>query len=260
MKNTLIFTGMALFAGVMSAATITFQDGVDGYAGTKDTTLMQNDADGDFGGRNEILLGATGANAQRAGVIAFDVTSMDGIYSSIDSVTIEFTVFRTAATNTWNLNLLREGNAGWVEGTDTAGATVAGTATWNDMASPTDWLGGSSGARLAADIYGAIGSMTFTNGTTVVGTVVQVTLDPTALADTSVDSLTEIFDIWTGGTNAGLQIYGGTGQWGVDSSEGLTVAERPKLIVEYTAVPEPSAYAAIAGFLALSWVMIRRRA
>ncbi len=242
-------------AASATAATVTFKDGGDvlssdgliditNYQGTGDSTLIQNFANNNYGGRYEILLGPLGGGQQRAGLIRFDVTSMDGIYQSIDSVKLRFTVVRlaTAASSTWNINLLREGNAGWVEGTANGVAEV-GSPSWNyrvyDTTAPTEWLGGTSGARLTTDVYGPMTTMTFTNAT-LVGDVVELTLDPSSL-DSSVDTLGEIIDLWSGGTNAGIQIYGGSGQWGVASSEAATAGQEPELVITYTAIPEPSA-------------------
>ena len=240
-----------------AADVVTFKQGAAGYAGTEDATLIQDNANSNYGGRNEILLGPMGSGKQRAGVIRFDVTSLAGQYQTIDSMKLRFWVFRTAANGTYNLNLLREGNANWVEGSSN-GAPETGAASWNYRQYNTlQWLGGTSGARLAADIYGAMGSMTL-NAATPVGTMVEITLDPSALAS-NVDTLTEVVDLWTqnsGADNAGIQIYGGSGQWGVDSSESTTASARPELVVEYT-IPEPATLALAAVGL-LAWRRRRR--
>jgi autotransporter-associated beta strand protein len=243
-RSLLILSGMAVTA---AAESVTFKQGADvlssdgfvditDYQGTEDSTLIQDSANNNYGGRNEILLGPLGGGKQRAGLIRFDVTSMVGIYQTIDSVKLRFTVVRlaSASTSTWNINLLREGNAGWVEGTAN-GAAEAGSPSWNYLSyNTTEWLGGKSGARLAADVYGPMTTMTFTSST-LVGDVVELTLDPSSL-DPSVDTLTEIIDLWSGGTNAGIQIYGGSGQWGVASSEAATIGDEPELLIEYTSI------------------------
>ena len=255
----LLAVGMLLGIGSADAeaTVVTFQEGAAGYAGTEDTTLIQDNAAKNYGGRNEILLGPVGNGRQRAGVIRFDVTSLAGQYETIDSMKLRFWVFRTAANSNYNLNLLREGNANWVEGT-TNGAVQTGTATWNHRQEATvAWLGGQSGARLGTDVYGAMGTMSL-SGATPVGTMVEVNLDPSALAS-NVDTLTEVVDLWTqnsGADNAGIQIYGGSGQWGVDSSESTTASARPELVVEYT-IPEPATLALAAVGL-LAWRRRRR--
>ena len=77
---------------------------------------------------------------------------MNGLYQSIDSITVRFTVFRLGGTasSTWNLNLLQPANAGWTEGTNN-GSPQVGSPSWNylsyDPSTPTDWAGGRSGAR-----------------------------------------------------------------------------------------------------------------
>ncbi len=247
-----------MLATPTQAATVfaTFQDGVDGYAGTRDTSLVQESPNNNYGDRVNVLIGAHGSGRQRAGVIGFDVTSLNGLYSTIASVKLEFTVgVTTAGTNTWQLNLLREGNADWVEGSSN-GEAEAGTATWNKK-NTANWLGGNSGARLATDVYGSMASMTFTNGSTVTGNKVMVTLDPSSL-DESVNTLDEMMNLWSGGTNAGIQIYGGSGQWSVDSKDNAVVANRPKLIVEYTPIPEPHS-AALLGLGGVALVLRRRK-
>ncbi|WP_435892508.1 DNRLRE domain-containing protein [Oceaniferula spumae] len=221
---------------------------------TADTTLIQNFANGNYGGRTEVLIGPTGSSQQRAGLVLFDTSSLAG--ATINSMTLRFVLFRTAATGTWEVNMLREGNAGWVEGTEVGGTVEAGTATWNHRANPgTSWLGGNSGARLGTDIYGSMGSFTLTSGTDLVDDVIDT---PLTVGGTGFTDLTALVDHWnTGSNNAGFQIYGGGAgntQWGFDSKEGTGAAQ---LIIDYTPVPEPSSIALLGlGGLAL---LLRRR-
>jgi hypothetical protein len=109
-SNTRFSTAAAIlailgFASPAPAATVTFKDGstvlssdglidITNYQGTEDASLVQESANNNYGGRNEILLGPLGGGKQRAGVIRFDVTSMAGIYQTIDSVKLRFTVVR----------------------------------------------------------------------------------------------------------------------------------------------------------------------
>ncbi|MCE5276874.1 MAG: DNRLRE domain-containing protein [Planctomycetaceae bacterium] len=248
----------AVLAGASAApaAEVLFQDGLNSYAGTEDTSLVQNAANNNYGGRTTLIMGPPGSGQQRAPIIQFDLSSIAGQYESIESMKLRFWVSNTSSSATFNLNLLREGNAGWVEGSSN-GTTETGTSTWNYRVYNTQqWLGGTSGARLAADVYGAVATFTLSTATTPVGTMVEINVDPAALA-ANVDTLTEIVDLWTrggGSDNAGFQIYGGyNASWQVHSSESATPAMRPQLVIEYSPIPEPaSALLLVLGALAAS--------
>ena len=233
-------TVKTLIGGVALALSSTFAGAITvSLSATADTTLIQNFSDDNYGGRNEVLIGATGASQQRAGLLRFDTTSIPS-GATIDSMILRIVIFREAATTSWQVNMLREGNTGWVEGTATGeSGPDAGFATWDHMIEATDpWLGGSSGARLVSDIYGSMGTLSLTNGTDVVDDVIDTTL---TVGTTGFADLTALVNHWnTGANNAGLQIYGGNGQWGFDSKEGSGAAQ---LIIDYTPVPEPGAAA-----------------
>ncbi|MCP5536457.1 MAG: DNRLRE domain-containing protein [Akkermansiaceae bacterium] len=244
MKNTTIaIASLLCVTGSLHAATISLD-------ATADTSLVPESPDNNYGSRTEVLIGNAGGNV-RAGLLRFDTTALAG--ATINSMTLRFVIFRTSTTGTWNVNMLREGNSGWVEGT-VNGAVQNGSATWNHKANPgTTWLGGSSGANAAADRYGSMGSFTLTSGTDVIDDVIDTTL---TVGGTGFSDLTALVDHWnTGSNNAGFQIYGGTGQWGFDSKEGSGAAQ---LIIDYTPVPEPSS-AALLGLGGLALILRRRK-
>ncbi|MEM1084960.1 MAG: hypothetical protein AAGI48_12685 [Verrucomicrobiota bacterium] len=245
------FAFASISAPLASAAVMEFQTG-------RDSTLIQNNSDGNYGGRNEVLIGATGSGQQRAGIVAWDVSSLAGQYISIDSMSVTFTIFRVAATTSWGINLLNESGVDWVEGTDTSGATQPGTVTWDfrqEGVLGTEWdLGG---ARGGPAVYGSMGTLALTDGVDVVNDKVTINLTAGSLPS-NVDTLTEIMDLWTSGGNTGLGIYGGQAQWGLDSFQGSIAADRPLLTVNYTPVPEPTV--ACLGGLGLLGLLRRRRA
>ncbi len=115
------------------------------------------------------------------------------------------------------------------------------TATWNESSTGNNW----SAAGLVA------------------GTDYESTAAADAVAATSYsrtwDLTTEVQD-WLSGadaTNYGL-FFAENGAGASNYTEPANV--QWTIDAQIVAVPEPSAYAAIAGFLALGWVMLRRRA
>lgn len=224
----------------IDAATITFQnDGL--YAGTQDTLLASGNASGDnFGAHQAIEAGVFGTNFlpgdshARRGLIRFDVSALAGQFASIDSITLRLNALFVSGTNTVELHGPVAPNGGWVAGTSDD-VPQAGTSTWNNLIDPgTPWIGGPG---LGTTGFGALlDDNTYSSGFT--GLTDFVITDP-VLA-------TAIINDFLSGNNEGFFLVATNETLGVDtnivaftSSEVMTVAQRPQLIINYT-VPEPS--------------------
>lgn len=274
-----LLSAVAVFAisPAASAATITFQEGAhvvssDGkidianYTGTRDTSLVQESSNNNYGGRTTILVGVLGSGRVRGGLVGFDVSALAGHYLTIDSMTLRLYVDATSAagsSQTISVALEQAGNAGWVEGTANS-ATQTGSADWNYAAHTSGaWLGGTNGARTASDLYGNVGSLAVSaTGTGQTGTFVDFTLSAASLP-ASVNTLTKIIELWLGSggaNNAGLLLSYGANvsnpQWQFASSESATASHAPQLIITYT-VPTPAALPA--GLSLIGLLSMRRR-
>lgn len=174
-------------------------------------------------------------------LLGYNVSSLVGLYASIDSVTLTATVKDGyGGGNSGMVDLLRVGDphAAWTS-----------AATWGDSGTGA-WAGGATMGTVETGT--ALASALVTRGSAV-GTVYTWTITGAA-AQTLIDD-------WVTGTNAGLALSDtGTGG-GVDYRSNIggiqgTVAQ-PMLAVTYNVIPEPSssAVALLAGGLAL----LRRR-
>ena len=211
------------------------------YQGVRDTSLVQESPNNNYGGRDTLQVGLLGSGKVRLGLTRFDVSALAGKYASIRSLKLRLhvaTINGTTSSTQLNIGLQRPGNAGWIEGTAN-GAAQSGTACWNYAAgSSVPWLGGTNGDRLATDIFGNVGSGTLSNALAPVGSWVEIPFSPLA-GTTGYDTLTGIVDHWTNGTgNAGVTLnygtpYVGTPQWEFNSSQHATASFRPELIVEF---------------------------
>lgn len=210
-----------------------------------DTYLSQNAATTNYGTSTTLQIGPTGDGQQKTAVFRFDATPLQNQYQSIESVTLRFNIADTGTTGNFNLRLLTAGNALWQEN----------TATWSTQNGTNVWAGGAPNQTA-----NAAGSWAFTlnSATNTVGSWVEITLDPSSFG-ASVNTWEEILTQWET-SNAGFQIYGGSGtnNWSFKSSEDATANLRPELVVNYTAVPEPSAV--LLGGIGVLALLRRRRA
>ncbi len=257
--------------------TVSFQDGVDGYAGTKDT-YVHEDATGTNQGANVRVyqdgdddLGTAEANAQVVnGLIRFDNTFYWGFLDppivppasgSRYGATQSKAIPDTPLVNIISAKLeVRTGTA--------AGDISASTfelhrmiATWDEASTWTSLTGGISyndtEAAIAATASAAGGNVNVAGG--------LVTFDVTStialyLANPALS--TRGWAIKSLSNSGAPPVAGQTDGWLFDSSETATVANRPKLTVTYEWVPEPGSIvlASIGGLgLAVAGVWRRMR-
>lgn len=269
-------TATALFASVMAlfvlpagaATTMTF--GAD-----RDNTMLGtggfNAANSNFGAFTFLGSGRIAANfnnPQRS-ILSFDVSDLDGQFTSISSITLRLTFALGADPITQAMNpslyAISAANRGWVEGTISSGngATQAGSSSWNSKQHGSTAWAGSAGLSTAGTDYAStlLASNTYAGGTR---PATDSTVDFTFTGDSA--SLTALINGWlvdnvdNNQSNPGLLLLDPnqatlSGQrMQFYSREATTEAYRPQLIVTF--IPEPSAALLGAiGFL----ILLRRR-
>ena len=243
--------GLLGLASSASAALITF--GAD-----RDTTLIDFLPDNNYGGAVDFSVGEL-ANKDQRSIVGFDVSALNGLYSTIDSITLSLTLRSDVVSTSDLLNevyAISADNQGWSEA----------TATWNNAAGGTGWKG-SAGLGTAVTDYDStlLASTAFaTDSLPSAGTVIDFTFTGNTVALTALIDTWLVYNVTNSIANPGLLLLdpdgasavGRTTYW---SSEAGTSTNWPELTVNYTVVPEPGTYALIAGCFALTSVMVRRR-
>lgn len=250
---------VALPAAASQAATMTFQNGVAGYAGTQDTFLTLDGIrdEVNWGARTHFYVGPYSGeepDERNRALIRFDVSSLAGLYAEITSITLRLTVLATpGGPNTVDLHQPLAANGDWVEG-GSDGAVEAGASSGANKNEPgTPWAGGPG---LGSTGFGPLlASAPFTSPS--LG-VLELTILDSAVA-------TALVDDFLLGANEGFLLKAqdeafdeGRRDVIFFSSENGVIGERPLLIVDYTPVPEPgNALMLLVGSLVLA--ALRRR-
>lgn len=245
-------TALALPAG---AATISFTP-------TADNTILNAEfANTNLGANNPISSGTVSARDQRA-FLRFDVSTLDGLYSSIDSITLRLHYFDDSSTGagtatvTTNVHAITAANRPWAEG----------TATWNNQSTGTPWAG-SAGLSTAGTDYDStvLASSTIDlSNRPAAGTAFDFTFTGTSAALTGLIDSWMVDNVDNSRDNPGLLLrdptptYGSRNRFTVSSTEDADANLHPQLIVNYTVIPEPSA-ALIGGIGGLLLLRRRRR-
>jgi hypothetical protein len=233
---------LASTAASASAVSVSFQEGINGYAGTEDNQIMDPGTgfqNANIGARNTFQLGNASSITTRRGLLRFDVSSLAGLYNSIDSATI---TLRKAngptggGTDSADMYAIADNNADWVEGNSHFVDTV-GESSWNSKFHPTPWVGGGGGGTLGA----LQDSLPSVSGNDAANTFYVFTLD------------TSLVDHWITTANAGVVIKEGAEIDGAGSGTDLQIEfysaqfgaiadapVRPKLTINYTEIPEPA--------------------
>jgi hypothetical protein len=192
-----------------AGTTVSFQDGVGGYTGTRDATIKATNAVGNFGLQANLTLYGAGSSDE-ASLVKWDVSSI-ATNATVHSASITFYFLNGAvAPEVYEVyEVLRP----WVES----------EVTWNRPAVGATW--GTNGAQAASD-----------HGSEVLGTVegatgafLTINLGPSGIA---------MVQRWvnTPGANNGIiiQDYSATDWTSVASSEYSSATKRPKLTVTYS--------------------------
>lgn len=222
----------AAFSAGASAATITFQNGLNGYAGTSDAFVPANDHN--YGGNTSVDFYTTSKGVIYPAIIRFDVSSLNGVASSVNSATLILYEEKTSnlSPDTFPVDVytVNANDAGWVQGTGSSGnglAVSTGDSTGLHLHYPsTNWA---SGGAFGTGDYSASSVASYTYSNLVAnGTPINISL-PTSVAQG-----------WITGANAGLALVNpSNADPAFYSSEYGTQSVRPALVIDYTPVPEP---------------------
>lgn len=283
---------LATFAGParLHADIVIFQDGATTpflggtYSGTRDTMLYSNGG-GYFNSTTDNRgivpsfdvgnAGALGTDANRRAIIKFDISSLAGQYTTINSVTLRLTASgNVAGSQTINLFRLADANANWAEGSGGGGATYgpedAGGSTWayklqdtypNEF-SGTQWAGG--GTTGSANGGAGVAGVDYINSS-LASFIYNTTNGASGQTVDFVFNDLSFINQWVTGTNAGLilrQAVENTSTQqlvGFNSREATTQSLRPQLIINYTPVPEPGSWLLVACGFAVWASRTRRR-
>lgn len=257
--------GVFGIASAASAEVVAFRNGasntlVTNYGGTEDTFLNSNTGaeHAGYGALTAALTGretivASGLVTYRTALTRFDLSAMQGQYSSINSATLTYYQAETGvqfADFEFGVHEVSAANGAWVEGTSATG--VAGNPDWEHLSHATQTWAGSPGMQspgvdyvtpaLATGTYTAGGAGSDRNGTPYNFTL------PVALIEE-----------WIAGDNPGVVLQKTDlttdGLFQFRTSEFTTIALRPMLTIDYTPIPEPAGLAV----LGLAGLALRRR-
>ncbi|MCD4728154.1 MAG: DNRLRE domain-containing protein [Pirellulales bacterium] len=259
-----VMTGVLVLAAVtciatVHADTIVLQDGLNGYAGTDDTSFWTAGPDNNYGARNTLDVGHyyySGSQLVKS-LIRFDLSSIP-TGSTVNGATLSFTTaVSNSATVTNELFRVLPANTGWVEGAGTGTPASSGEPCWNYHGYNTVPWAGSAGLSTADTDYAAA-ALDVPQASGAIGNTVTFTFNDVSFFNGPGGWLANPLD------NAGFLFQSvpgtGSGQWTYNqyhSSEGTTVALRPVLTLDVTPIPEPSTLALLAtgliGLLCYAW-------
>ncbi|HEV8701325.1 MAG TPA: LamG-like jellyroll fold domain-containing protein [Candidatus Polarisedimenticolia bacterium] len=188
----------------MSSSTLTFQQGVDGYAGTVDTLIAFDTPDADNSAATTITVDGS---PLRHVLIRFDGIIGNGAGQVPPGATI------LSATLTVNVSNVSANAAAFHRMIQSWSAT----STWNSL------VGGVQANGIEAVATADVSGASSATGPFSIG-------------------VTASLAAWSaGGSNLGWALLpGGTDGWGFDSSEAATVANRPRLAVTFTTDRSPN--------------------
>jgi hypothetical protein len=231
------------------------------FDASQDTTIFENETDHSYGGGVMIYAGMNNSTSKRRGLIAFDLSSIP-TDSIINSVELDLWLAQVSGgedpaipTRTIGVHkLLRD----WGEGTIKSGAgqgddANAGDATWmhrfHDTAYTWRSLGGDGDYAVAPSASMSVGTTFDTkytwSSTTMIADVQGWVNDPTSNFGWLLKG-----DESTKGT---FRTF-----WSREADQ-LDGAYKPKLVIYYTAVPEPMSFVLFAGGAVALLVMRRAR-
>lgn len=236
--NTLLAAAIAFAALPAAADTLTFQHGVNGYAGARDTTLMSADADAVHGNDDFASIDASDGGSPNHVLLAFDnlfgnAAGQIKATDTIVSAKITF-VIDSAGSGLLAHDMLQAWNEASI--------------TWNSAVNGIQ----ADGVEAAATAFATLGA----NGGSA-----------SVFGDTFELDVTASLQAQQAGTLPGygwaLLPWMPSGTNGLDfiTKEGFVVANRPLLTVQVSAVPEAGTLAMLAAGLGVVGALrLRRRA
>ncbi len=238
MKRSVVFLYLipVLFTAQISAALLTIISDLDGG-------IRESNNSGSFSSQ-QMLFGRLGTDSDLTGLLSFDLDQPELSGASIHSVSLRLTLNAADGSNsadeTTTLDLYQvltpfNANATWTN--------RDGTNSWNSPGA----LGADRGSDLLAS-YSGNAALANTGDT---------------LSFSSEAAFTTLVSSNIGNTLA-LGAYMDSGStralFRVNSNNTLVAVEdRPTLIIDYTAIPEPSSFLLISAALLLGWGTLRRR-
>jgi hypothetical protein len=222
--NTRILIAIALLATVAAsnAASITFQNDLNGYSGNRDTEIYGATPDINAGAQAIVSIDGDDDGFPHHGLVAFDDIIGAGANQIAAGSIITSAKLRVYIDSVGSALNFHRMLVNWDED----------TITWNNAT-----LGGNATAGLQADGIEAATTSSLTSAfVTPAGAYFEF------------DLTTDVQAFANGTANFGWAILP-TGTNGVDffsSEDTLTAGRRPELVVNYEAVPEPATMAALA--------------
>jgi hypothetical protein len=265
MKCILTILTFCSIVSLCSADTVTYRSGdfdpfLSGvYVSAQDTMIMMQGGDGtgNFGARGDMEIGSFigVSGSPRRDLLRFNITSLAGKFSSIDSVTLRMYLNWNEPTSNYllYLNKLSEANADWIEGIHGSGTAGLGEVCWNNRKySSINWAGSAGASTAGVDYVG--------------GTVAVRSLTGDELQYSAIDfNFTDVsfIDDWAAGNNPGLIAraqYENIGRTSFFTREFQLGDYAPELIINFTPIPEPSSFALFGvGMLCLLGCFWRRK-
>jgi hypothetical protein len=220
------------------------------FTATEDNTILSGPlANDNYGAYNRISSGTVGSMNQRS-IMRFDVSALDGLYTSINSITLRVYNYDDNADNlganvdvTTNVHAITAANRAWIEGTSTGGAAT-GQSTWNNRAHNTSSWAGSAGLGTVGTDYDSTVLASYTMlvaSKPADGAAIDFTFTGTTLALTGLIDAWMVDNVNNSQANPGLLLRdptptpGGSrrNRFTMNSREATNPALHPQLIVEY---------------------------
>lgn len=255
LRAVLSLAAFGLSATIASAVTLNLNS-------TADTYLRGGSSDQAFGATSSLLVGSHSSVGPFTGLFRFDLSTLPTSGITIDSVTLTLKSSSNGSGTNVTLNVfeLSAANADWVEGAEN-GSNGDGSSTWTkkvrDLIAPVgpeaDWAG-SPGARTAGTDYINTSLASFTGNASTIGTGNLVFTSTAAFLTSVGASAGGNLTLWTGTPTS-------TGNNDFFRIESRETAFDPLLTINYSVapIPEPSAFAVLAGVGVLGLAAVRRR-
>ena len=242
-KSSFVFCAALLAVAMSASANVLVVQSGD----NEETYLRNNFPDYNYGSSATMQVGYS-ASEELRGLLRFDVSILDGLYSSINSATVKLNLQAVwAGDYDASVFQVADANAGWVGGTVSHATPGAdGESTWNALAAQagtgngmTNWVG-SVGMYTAGTDYVTPAMDTVTLTSANVGNWIEFTIDP-ALVEHWLSSGSNAGLLFTSATDGGI----GGAFWASDYDGG-----GPQLVIDYTPLSTtevPSSVHAAAG-------------
>lgn len=262
MKKIQTFPACFGWLAALAAAVLPVHAETMTFTATDDATILNGSlANHNYGNFSPISSGTVGntVTGQRS-ILRFDVGALDGLYTSIDSVTLRLYYADDSSTGsgtamvTTDVHAITAANRAWIEGTS-AGAAQSGESTWNNLAhSATPWAG-TAGLGTAGTDYDSVVLASHTidlSNRPAPGTAIDFTFTGSSAALTALIDAWMVDNVDNSQANPGLLLRDPTptvntkrNRFTASSTEDPNAALHPQLIVEYSTSTSTSDFSVI---------------